>query len=141
MENGKPYRVIDHTADIGVKVFGSSVQELFENCARALFDQLADLNTVSANRTVALSVAAPDRETLLVTFLNELIHTAEEKDLVLKSCTIDRLEDNRLAAEARGERFDSSKHERLVEIKTTTYHQLKIDRQDGVWSTTVIFDI
>lgn len=141
MDSGRPYRLIDHTADIGVEVWGSTREELFENCARALLDQLVDISTVGGDRTAAFSVAAPDTETLLVTFLNELLHIAEEGNLVLKSCRIQTLAEKQLAAEAQGEKFDGRKHERLVEIKTTTYHQLKITHQGRKWSTTIIFDV
>jgi SHS2 domain-containing protein len=137
----KTYRDLDHTADIGVEVYGRTLPELFENCARALFDHLADTRAVQERKTVAVAVAAPDLETLLVTFLNELLHTAEEGGLVLKSCSVTKLEEQQVTAEAHGEPFDPARHQRLAEIKTTTYHQLKVMQQNGTWTTPVIFDV
>lgn len=137
----KPYRDLDHTADIGVEVYGRSLPELFENSARALFDQLADTGTVRERQTVAFSAAGPDTETLLVTFLNELLHAAEEGGLVFRSCRVETLAERQVTAEAAGERFDPARHERGAEIKTTTYHQLEIRQQDGFWTTRIIFDV
>ena len=41
------YELIDHTADIGMRVFGTTLAELFENAGVALFELIADITTVS----------------------------------------------------------------------------------------------
>ena len=44
----KRYELVDHTADMMVKAYGSSLEECFANAAFALFDQTVDLSTVEA---------------------------------------------------------------------------------------------
>jgi SHS2 domain-containing protein len=38
------YQLIEHTGDIGIQVFGASVEELFENAGFALFDIMTDMH-------------------------------------------------------------------------------------------------
>ncbi|MBN2569706.1 MAG: archease, partial [Deltaproteobacteria bacterium] len=38
------YTVFDHTADLGVEIYGSDEKELFSNAAHALFDIMTDIN-------------------------------------------------------------------------------------------------
>ena len=37
----KPFELIDHTADVGIKVWGSTLTELFENAAKGMFSVIA----------------------------------------------------------------------------------------------------
>ena len=43
----KPYELIDHTADVGLRAFGKTLPELFRNAAIGLFEMMTDLEKVS----------------------------------------------------------------------------------------------
>ncbi|MFQ5754027.1 MAG: archease, partial [bacterium] len=60
------YQYIDHTADVGVKIFGPSLAWLFENAAYALFDIIANPDKVHSATEREIVVEATDLETLLV---------------------------------------------------------------------------
>jgi len=62
-----------HGADIGVRGFGSSVEEAFEQAALALTAVVADVSTVRPSETIVVHCDAPD-ELLLVTWLNKVIY-------------------------------------------------------------------
>ena len=47
----KKYEFFDHTADLGLRVYGSSLAELFTNAGFALFDVLTDTARVAPRQT------------------------------------------------------------------------------------------
>ncbi len=137
----KRYETFDHTADIGVRVFGRTYEEVFANAAYALFDFITDLDQVEERTTFSVQVEGADAEDLLVRWLNELLFLWESKGLMLKGVTFSRLDERSLAALGRGEVFDPSRHVRNLEIKAVTYHQIQVRQMDGTWEARVIFDV
>lgn len=69
------YILIDHTADLGIDVFGSTLPELFTNAAFAMFDIITDLSRVDNTIEYNLEVSGIDKEQLLVNWLTELLYT------------------------------------------------------------------
>jgi len=137
----KRYETFDHTADMGVRVFGRTAEELFANAAYALSDLLTDLNHVRERLAYDLHVEAADREELLVRWLNELLFLAESPGYLFKRFSISHLSPTSLQAVAHGESFDPSRHKFNREIKAVTYHQVAVKEEDGRWQAGVIFDI
>jgi len=137
----KRYETFDHTADLGIRVFGRSYEEVFANAAYALFDLLTDLNRVRENFSYELRVEAADREELLVRWLSELLFLSESRGYLFKNFSFSHLGQTSLQAEARGETFDPSRHKFKMEIKAVTYHQVELKEKDGRWETKVIFDL
>lgn len=137
----KRYETFDHTADLGVRVFGQTCEEVFANAAYALFDLLTDLNHVRENFSYDLRVEAADREELLVRWLSELLSLSESRGYLFKNFSFSHLDQTSLQAEARGEAFDPSRHKFKMEIKAVTYHQVELKEKDGKWEARVIFDI
>ncbi|MGD0626223.1 MAG: archease [Thermodesulfobacteriota bacterium] len=137
----KRYETFDHTADLGVRVFGQTCEEVFANAAYALFDLLTDLNHVRENLSYDLRVEAADREELLVRWLSELLFLCESRGYLFKNFSFSHLDQTSLQAEARGETFEPSRHEFKMEIKAVTYHQVELKEKDGKWEARVIFDI
>jgi len=137
----KRYETFDHTADIGVRVFGNTVEEVFANAAYALFDQLTDLRKVGDSATQEISVEGADREDLLIRWLAELLFLCQGRGYLFKEFSILYLGSNSLRAIARGEIFDPSRHRIKTEIKAVTYHQVEVQQKDKGWEGKVIFDV
>jgi SHS2 domain-containing protein len=137
----KRYETFDHTADIGVRVFGNTVEEVFANAAYALFDQLTDLRKVGDRATQEISVEGVDREDLLIRWLGELLFLCQGRGYLFKEFSILYLDSNSLSAIARGEIFDPSRHRIKTEIKGVTYHQVEVQQKDKGWEGKVIFDV
>ncbi len=137
----KAFETIEHTADIGVRSFGATEAEAFENAAVGMFSLLADLELVGEEEEFPVSVEAEDRETLLVEWLNELLYIYESRGVLLKKFQISRLEDTRLEASARGSLIDPARHEIKTDIKAVTYYQLQVARTEKGWMAEVIFDV
>ncbi len=132
------YELLDHTADLFVKAYGSSVEQCFENAAYAMFDQIADLSTVEIVEVVEVAAEGEDEEGLLYDFLSELLYVHDTEGLLLKEFEVD-IEDGSLKCRARGEQLARDKHPLKIEIKAVTFHMMEIN-EDELYIT-VLFDI
>lgn len=135
------YILIDHTADIGIDVFGTTLPELFSNAAFAMFDIITDLSRVEGKKTGEVEVSGIDREQLLVNWLSELLYLHEVKNLLLRDFSVTGIHDARLHASFCGETFLEGKHVIKTEIKAVTYHNLSIIKENRQWKARVIFDL
>jgi SHS2 domain-containing protein len=135
------YETFDHTADLGIRIFGRTYEEVMTNAAYALFDLLTDLDRVQETLSCAIHVEAAEREELLIRWLNELLFLCESQGYLFKRFHFSHLDQTSLKAVAHGEIFESSRHEFKTEIKAVTYHQVAIRENDGAWEGRVIFDL
>ena len=137
------YEIIDHTADIGIKVEGSSLEELFVSAAEATFDLLVESRRPFIPAIdVPVVIEAPAVDQLLVRWLQELLFVFEKRRLVLTKFWVDRISETSLAGVAKGLPFDSTRHRQKLEIKAVTYHRLRVARgDDNRWRAEVVFDV
>lgn len=135
------YRIFDHTADLGVEITGSSLEELYAGAALALFDLLTDLSSVRAGVARELVVSGEDPAELLVNFLREVLYAWNGERFLMKACQIREVSPMRLKALLRGEPFDPSRHRIRQEIKAVTYHQASIEKTAAGWRARVVFDV
>lgn len=136
----KQFEVVNHTADIGIRAYGKTPQEVFENAAAGMFSLMADLSTVKESESFDISVEGEDRENLLVEWLNELLYFFETENVLLKKFEITEWSDHHLSARITGERIDLQRHSLETQIKAATYHTLKVSHND-LWQAQVIFDV
>ena len=132
------YVLIDHTADMMVRAFGSTLEECFGNAAYALFDQTVDLSNVGTSESVDIRVTGIDDEDRLFSFLSEMLFIEDADNLILREFDV-RFDRDDVVCTARGERLDRSKHRVRSEVKAVTYHMMQIDRDTP--SVTVLFDV
>lgn len=141
VEEVKPYEVLEHTADVGLAVYGSSLAEIFINAAKGMFSLMTALEKVEPVAEVPITIEAEDRETLLVEWLNELLYQLEVTNLFFAEFFINKLTATQLEAVAKGETINPDKHELKLQIKACTYHELKVEKLNSLWRAQVIFDI
>ena len=136
------FEIIDHTADIGITAYGKDVKEIFAGSAYAMFSLIADLDNVEEKTHQNIEVTATDQESLLVSWLNELLYICDVERKIFKRFDIVHLDKNRLKAKAFGETIDQARHALKTDIKAATYHMLKIEKlANGNFKAQVIFDI
>ncbi|MBI5582339.1 MAG: archease [Deltaproteobacteria bacterium] len=137
----KPYRLIDHTGDLGLEVRGADLPGLFSNAALAFTDILVAVETIRADQPQTIRVEAPDREALLAAWLGELLYLFDARRLLFGRFEISELTDQTLTARAWGEPFDPDRHGFKHDVKAVTYHQLQIRETAKGWRARVILDI
>jgi len=135
------YRLIDHTADFGIHVFGTDPVELFANAAYAMFDMLTEIDTLKGLDTTELRVTGDDWPDLMVNWLRELLYLWNGKELLVKKTRILALSENELSANVELDPFDPDRHEIKIEIKAVTYHQIQVSEEPEGWEAKVIFDV
>jgi len=137
-EKDRKFHEIEHTADIGIRVWGTSYEELFENAFRGIMEIITDENT-GANDVKFLHISSLNRETLLVDFLNEILYLINSEGWLPADVKV-RIYENELDAELSGSGI-KSKDAVEVEVKSATYHKLKIEEKDGKFETAIYFDV
>lgn len=144
MEKGvtaKGFETFDHIADIGIRGWGETIEEAFENAAIALFSIVVeDLDRVIPCKHIRIHCTSMDLEGLFVAWLNELLAQAGIRNMVFSrfKCHIKDLELEGLAS---GERFDPLRHQRGEEVKGATFTQLAVRKQDGLWLAQCVVDV
>lgn len=135
------YQEIDHTGDLGMRVFGADLRELFAHAAWGLFDLMTDARRIEPRIRRDVSVEAADLEDLMVRWLGELLYAYDTDRFLTVTAAFHNLEPTRLRATLHGEPFDAARHPIDTEIKAVTYHQIAVERLDAGWQARVIFDI
>lgn len=135
------YRSIDHTADLGLEVWGRTLPELYANAAEGMCALYFDLPAVEPRERRTIAVQGHDREEVLVAWLGELLYQIEVEYFLPCRFDILSLDETHLEAEVAGETFDPARHRWRTGIKAATYHNLHIEQDPtGLWTVTVIFD-
>jgi tRNA nucleotidyltransferase (CCA-adding enzyme) len=130
-----------HQADIGVHGSGDSPEQAFEEAAVAMTAVITDPEGVACRQTVALECEAPDRELLLVDWLNALIYEMATRRMLFRRFKVE-FEGSRLHATACGEPVDRARHQPATEVKGATYTALALyESPPGVWHAECVVDV
>lgn len=136
--NVTPYREVEHTADLGLLVWGDSLQELFSSAALGMFALMrCPIGADRAGSPHEVSLAADDLETLLVDWLGELLYLHECSGEVFSNVEALELEGTRLRAVVVGR--PSGAPERG--IKAVTYSGLQIRETEHGYRATLTLDV
>ncbi len=93
------YRQLPHTADLAWRIRGDSLPQLFENAAGALVATMTDRRYIRRLKKWEITVESPDREALLVDWLNRLLYLSM-KSVGATSGSIIVLDDNNQPVES-----------------------------------------
>ncbi len=130
-----------HDADIGIKGFGQSINEAFEQAALAMTAVITDPKTVAHSEMVEIACEAPDEELLFVDWLNELVYEMATRNMLFGKYQVS-VSHNSLLGQAWGEKIDFIKHEPVVEVKGATYTSLSVKHNDDeAWIAQCVIDV
>lgn len=141
--NQKQFEILEHTADLRIKAFGKSKEELFKNALKGMASVLKEevkrpKNSLApVERDIVLE--SPDTDTLLVDFLSEALSLGDANQEVYFDANFNVFVDNRLEGKLVGvkivEEFDE-------DIKAVTYHEVNVKQvPDGTYEAILVFDI
>lgn len=136
----KRFELFEHTADIGLRAYGRNLEEVFVNTALGMFSLLTGTR-IKEKEVVGISIQGYDIKELLVNFLSELLYLYNIRGLLINRVEVNQISQTAIQATAFGETYLPEKHELVHEIKTVTYHQLKVEEKNGCWQSQVIFDV
>ncbi len=129
-----------HAADIGIRGYGSDQAKAYEQAALALTAVITDPADITPASVVDIRCEAPDKELLLVDWLNALIYEMATRHMLFSHFEV-RLKDGQLDGRAWGEPVDIHRHHPRVEIKGATYTELHVNRTEQGWLAQCVVDV
>ena len=135
--NSSGYEEIEHTADWSLRVWGQNLKILLRRAAEGMFDLLEVEPQDVEGEWVQIELNADDRETLLVSWLEELLYLHETQYLTIDGIEFREVRSNHLAASVKlVSGTKPRKH-----IKAVTFHNLKIHDDGNRLQTEIVFDV
>ena len=141
VRNTAGWEHFSHGSDIGVRGFGGSVEEAFEQAALALTAVVADVSRIEESESVEVRCEAPDLELLFVSWLNAVIYEMAVRTMLFRKFRV-VISGCSLTGTLVGERVDPERHQVAVEAKGATVTALRVQReQDGQWLAQCVVDV
>jgi SHS2 domain-containing protein len=137
----KRFEVLDHTADIGLIVYGEDLKTLFENAGEAFFHLITDLKKVRQRLERRIEIKGESLERLMVDWLSELLYLHDVENLLFKGFKVESVGEGGLKARVKGEPFQEGVHVIKTGVKAVTYHQIEVRKENGRWRAQIIFDL
>ena len=135
------HRLLEHTADMGIEASGETLEELFAQAAYGLLEIIAGNLEALCREEKIVTVEGEDSEELLVNWLNEILYLFEIKRFFPLDFEIEEVRGKRVLARVRGEAFDPQRHPVEREVKAVTYHQLLVEKTNGLWHARIYVDL
>ena len=135
------FEQVEHTADIALRIYGETLEELFVHAAEALFEVLGTYRWEEETVRHAVALEAPGREDLLHDWLAQLNYLHQTRREVYNRFDVRLADGHRLEAVVAGEAIAPTRHNIELEVKAVTYHQLSVEQTEQGWQAFVIFDI
>jgi SHS2 domain-containing protein len=138
------YRFLEHTTDAEIESYGKTMEEAFENAAKALEDTLVSIEKIKPQIEEEISVSGKDIEALLYSWLEALIIRVDETNMLFSKfkCKISKTEKGFfLEAKLFGEKFDPKRHEEKTGVKAPTYHGMKVEEKNRQITLRFILDL
>ena len=130
-----------HTADIGVRGCGYSLEQAFEQAALALVAIVTDPASIRSDHTLTVECTEPDQELLFVDWINKVIYAMVTGNMLFSRFKV-TITGSKLSATLAGEPMDRTRHDLAVEPKGATFTELKVvQRDDGSWLAQCVIDV
>jgi len=129
------FEEIAHTADLQIIAYGTTLEELFTNAGKGMYQVIGALPGGASIKSTSISFKENDLESLLIAYLQELLYLADHGSMALEP----RL--NISLTELSGIIPLYSILSIKTEIKAVTYHEMEIYEVKGVFRTKITFDV
>jgi len=127
------FEFLEHTADVYIRAYGTTMEEAYENAALAMFEVMTESDKIAQMQKETLEVEAEDQYALLYNWLEVLLVKFETENMLFSKFQITNWEETdqnfKIKANVFGEKFDSQKHPQRVAVKAATYHRMVIIRE------------
>ena len=139
------FEFLEHTADVYIRAFGTTIEEAYENAALAMFEVMTDTDKITQMQEETLEVEAEDQYALLYNWLEALLVKFETNNTVYSKFQITNWKETdenfKFEAKIWGEKFDPQKHPPRVGVKAVTYHRMVVIRDKDRVVLEFILDI
>lgn len=134
----KPHEILEHRADLKIRVLGRTKQELFLNAILGMESGLRSKLKTQNSKLKTIRIKSLDSNALLVDFLSEVLYLIQTNKEVYDDVKFIKFSNTDLEAELSGQKVERFSED----IKAVTHHGLDIrQNQDGIWEAVLLFDI
>jgi SHS2 domain-containing protein len=137
----KRFEILDHTADIGLVIYGENLKALFENAGEAFFRLITDLRKVRRRIERRINIGGESLDRLMVDWLSELLYLHDVENLLFQGFKVESVGKDGLKAIVKGEAFREGVHVIKTEVKAVTYHRIEVRQENGRWRAQIILDL
>ena len=135
------YQTFDHTADVGLEIWGDTFNAIFEEAGKALFGLILDSGKVVSKESFAIQLSSESGEELFFSWLKELLYIFDTKKVLLSDFTVLNLDPWKLEAKVSGEKLDRAKHRLGHEVKAVTRHAFEFKKTKNGFYARIVLDI
>ena len=132
------FELLEHTADVGIRACGPSLEAAFEQATLGLADVLGVWRPGQGER-VEIALEGDDPGGLLVDWLNEVLYLHEVREAALGGVQVRRVADRRVdgwvVLVAGAEAPEG------ISVKAATWHHLRVAQERGGWLVEVYLDV
>lgn len=138
------YELLDHTADLGVRVTAPTLTGLVPPAVAGFYATLGRIvpqPDLAPSDDFTFEAAGDDPAVLLRDLLAELLHRFDTRRQVLTDALVSEFSATRLAVTGRLRPLDAARSAPAREVKAVTYHELGVRPVPGGYEATFIVDI
>jgi SHS2 domain-containing protein len=135
----KKFEILEHKADLKIRAFGKTKEELFENAMIGMQSALRPkIKNQKSKIKKRIKIKSINLSSLLVDFLSEINYLNEVNKQVYQDIKFTKFSNTEL----KGDIFGKEVERFGMDIKGVTYHDLDIhQKKDKTWEAIVLFDI
>jgi SHS2 domain-containing protein len=136
------FEEIPHTADVGLKVHGRDLAEVYARAALGMAQLQAGGGTLEPGVERSIVAQGEDPASLLVDLCRQVLRAFFLEKLLLAAIEPERIADCRIEARGWFDTFDPRRHIEGMDIKAVTYARAAVvPVKEGGLVATVVFDI
>ncbi len=136
------FELLDHTADLGVRVTAPSLAELVRVAGEGLYTVIGNLQPTAGNpRPEHFEFVAADQAVLLRDYLAELLLVFERDLRMMTAVQVETFDAERLVVSGQSRPVDREHSAFDREVKAITYHGLRLHPTKGGYEAEFIVDI
>ncbi|KYC46380.1 MAG: hypothetical protein APG12_01388 [Candidatus Methanofastidiosum methylothiophilum] len=138
--NPPKFEYFDVTADIGVRVWGKTINEVFENAATAVTSLMANPLEIEKKIVKKLSIDGNNLSSLLINWITELLVIRDSEGILFSSFEVKVSNDEKsLYAINYGDYYTEKNLD--MDIKAITYSLFNFEKRDGYYFLQFVLDI
>ena len=128
------YKTLEHATDAIIEVTADNLKDAFKTAGISVIETILDISKVEEKENKKIVVEGKDLKYLLYNWLEEIIILTITEGFAGKRIQVEMSEDDKwiITAEIFGENIDLKKHGFKVEIKSPTFHDMRIEQNEKV---------